>query len=185
MLINELPKEIQSKVTAFLKAVDVCFVFLNDYGYIIKEKRIAKQYVVKNIIEVLYQNDELERVVLIYYQPNDIDGNEYNYISVSIYNEIKSFNKKLLLELYIKKYKPELDVKQLTYPNQNNKLTFEENILTCVSGFAYFLSDAGINLINGSEWEDGLIFDWSSAEKILYEEQKKLISGDNRDKPKP
>lgn len=179
MVLNKIPKELQPKVTAFLEAVDVHFSFLTDYGYKIKEEKIATQYAVKNIIEVLYKNEELDRIVIVHYEPNNIENNPVNLISISLFNGIKLLNKELELELYIKKYKPELDIEHLTYLSKNNKATFEENMQTSIAGFAYFLQDTGINLINGSEWEDGLIYDWSSAEKLLYEEQKRIL-GENK-----
>lgn len=176
MVINKIPNELRPKVTAFLNAVDVHFSFLSNYGYKIKEERIATEYTVKNIVEVLYKNEELDRVVLVHYEPINIFEQTVDLVSVSLFNGIKLLNKKLYLELYIKKYKPELDIEHLTYPNKNSKTTFEENMQTSITGFAYFLQDTGINLINGSEWEDGLIYDWSSAEKILYEEQKRILN---------
>jgi hypothetical protein len=181
MVVNKVPKELQSKVKTFLEAVNTNFSFLSNYGYKIKEEKVATQYVVKNIIEVLFKNEELDRVVLIHYEPNDLNGNTIDLISVSLFNGIRLLNKKLLLELYIKKYKSDLKIEHLTYPSMNNKTTFEENMNTSLAGFAYFLHDTGINLVNGTEWEDGLIYDWSSAEKMLYNEQKRILGDNNFD----
>ena len=180
MVINKIPNELRPKVTAFLNAVDVHFSFLSDYGYLIKEERIATEYAVDNIIEVRYKNEDLDRVIIIHYEPKSIDNKDVNLISVSFFNGIKFLNRELGLEYYLKKYKPEFDLEHLTYFNRNSKATFEENIQTSIAGFAYLLQDTGINLVDGSEWEDGLTFDWSSAEKILYEAQKKIIYGDDK-----
>ncbi len=58
------------------------------------------------------------------------------------------------------------------------KETFEENLQNSIDGFAYLLKDVAINIVEGKEWENGLTFDWSSAEKILYREQKRNLSND-------
>lgn len=185
MDINKISEEAQTRVLVFLEAVDKSFSFLNEYGYTIKEERLAPQYVVKDIFEVLYKNEDLDRVVRIQYQFYGYEGNPINLVTVSLFKGVKFLNTELGLEYYLKRYKPEFDMKHLTYPDKNNKATFEENMETSIAGFAYLLQDICVNLINGSEWEDGLTFDWSSAEKIMYEAQKKIVYGDNKDKPNP
>lgn len=178
MVNNKIPNELRPKVIAFLEAVDIYFSFLKDYEYYDIEQRVATQYVVKNVTEVLYKNEKLDRAIVIHYEPNNFEGKPIDLVSISIFDGIKFMIKELELELYIKKYKPEYEIEHLTYPNKNNKNTFKENMNTSVAGFAYFLKDTGMNLVNGSEWEDGLIFDWSSAEKILYKEQKRILGED-------
>ena len=61
---------------------------------------------------------------------------------------------------------------------KDNNDSFETNINKSLAGFAYFLKDTGAKLIDGSEWEEGLFYDWSSAEKMLYKEQKKRLDND-------
>ena len=178
---NKIPNELQSKVIAFLNAVDTHFSFLSDYGYTVKQERLATQYVVDNIIEVSYKNEDFDRIIRIQYEPKDLDNKDVDFISVSIFEVIRFLNKEIKFALYIKKYKPDFDIEHLSYCNKNKQASFEENIHTAIAGFAYLLKDIGINLVNCSEWEDGLTFDWSSAEKMLYEAQKKIIYGDNKD----
>lgn len=181
MVLNKITSDFRHNVKTFFDLVDLHFSFLKKYGYRVKETRLATQYSVSNIVEVIFENTDLERIIVLHYEPNDLDGNAVHLISVSLFNRIKNQNKELELGLYIKKYKPELDIEHLKYPMKNYNGNFEESINKSLSGFAYFLKDEGINLIKGSEWEDGLFYDWSSAEKILYKEQKKnLGNSDDR-----
>jgi len=179
MVINKVPKEIKPKVKAFLNAVEIHFQFLENYNYKVSKIGIATQYVVDNIIEVIYQNDKLDRLIVIHYEPKDIDDNNIDLVSLSIFNGIKLLDKELVLKKYLKKYKSDLEIEHLTYPNKNGKDSFKENMETSISGYAYFLSDIGINLVNGIEWEDGLLYDWSAAEDMLYQAQKDTIYGDD------
>lgn len=179
MVVNKVPKEIQPKVKAFLGSVEKYFSFLKDYNYVFNEAKIATEYVVDNIIEVSYKNEKLDRLIVINYEPNDIDNNVVDLVTVSLFSDIRLRNKELVLKKYLKKYKSDLEIEHLTYPSQNGKRSFEENMKTSISGYAYFLKDIGINLVKGTEWEDGLIYDWSAAEDILYKTQKNIIYGDD------
>jgi len=179
MLIDEIPTELRPRIIEFLKLTDKHFSFLNDYGYSVKEEKIAKQYAVKNIIEVVYKNPNIDRAIIIHFEPNDIFGVIANYLSVSFYNGIKFLDRKLLFELYIKKCKPDIDTTFLTKIDKNNKSSFEENLETAMAGYEYFLKDIGIGLINGTEWEDGIYLSWDSASKILYDEQKRILGNDD------
>lgn len=178
MVLNKIPKEIQPRVKVFLDSADVYFSFLSNYGYKIKEERIATEYAVKYIVEIRYKNEELDRIITVHYEPIDVFEKESDYLSVFLFNGIKLLNKKLELELYIKKYRPELNIEHLTYPMKDNNDSFETNINKSLAGFVYFLKDTGAKLIDGSEWEEGLFYDWSSAEKMLYKEQKKRLDND-------
>jgi hypothetical protein len=178
-IINEVSAEVRPKVKEFLRLTDLHFSFLKNYGYNEKEEKIAKQYAVKNMIDVIYKNVHIDRAIVINFQPNKIDGSISNYLSVTFYKGIKFMDKELWLSLYIKKYKPDIDITLLNEIDKNNKPTFEENIAKAMSGFEYFVKDIGIGLVDGSEWEDGLIYDWSSAEKMLYDEQKRILGENN------
>jgi len=182
MLINEIPTEVRPRVSDFLRLTDAHFSFLKNYGYYEKEEKIARQYVVKNIIDVIYKNADIDRAIIIHFEPNDLDGSVTNHLSITFYDGIRLMNKQLWFNLYIKKYKPDIDTTLLTKIDKNNKSTFEENLETALTGFEYFIKDIGIGLIDGSEWEDGIFYDWSSASKILYDEQKRILGNDTKKK---
>ncbi len=104
MVINKVPKDIKPKVRVFLNAVEKHFSFLKDYGYTFKEAKIATEYVVDNIIEVLYQNEKLDRLIIIHYEPIDIDEEEIDNITIMFYKGIKLRNNKLEFDMFIEKY---------------------------------------------------------------------------------
>lgn len=182
MVINKVPIKIRPKVKSFLNAVDKHFSFLiKDYGYEFKEAKIATEYVVDNVIEVLYQNEELDRLIIIHYEPIDIDQEEADFITLIIYKGIEFRKNKLEFDLYIEKHNSVYDTSDLNEVNKNNKASFDENMETSVSGYAYFLKDIGINLVNGNEWENGLVYDFKAAEDMLYQAQKDIIYGEKGD----
>jgi hypothetical protein len=175
MVLNKVTPEIRPKVTEFFNAVDNHFSFLKNYGFTDIEKKIATGYAVKDVVEVLYKNSKLNKTILIQYNPYDVFGNNIDYLHISLFKGVEYSNNELVLKLFIKKYKPELDIEHLTYPMKDNNYSFEININKSLLGFAYFLKDTGVKLIDGSDWEEDLFYDWSSAEKILYDEQKKKL----------
>ncbi len=181
MVLNKVPKEIRPKVKVFLNAVDKHFSFLKNYNYKVKNIRIATEYAVDNIIEITYINKELNREIIIHYEPNNIDGDIIDLISVTFNNNRFNLNKELEFDIFIEKYNSKVDVDNLNYPAKNSKGSFKENMETSISGYAYFLKDIGINLVNGTEWEDGLVYDWSAVEDILYQAQKDVIYGGDND----
>ena len=179
MVLNKVSNDNRDKAKVFLNVVEKQFSFLKNYGYKFKEAKVATEYVVNDIVEVHYQNDELKRLIIIHYEPIDIDNKEIDLISISLFNGVTNLDKELVLKKYLKKYKSTLEIEHLTYPIKNNKSSFRENMKTSISGYAYFLKDVGENLIKGKEWEDGLIYDWSSAEDILYKAQKDALSDED------
>ncbi len=79
------PKEIKPKVEVFVNAAKYHFDFLKDYNYNIEKIGIATKYVVDYITEVVYQNDALDRKLVIHYEPIDIDNDVVDLVSIYIY----------------------------------------------------------------------------------------------------
>ncbi len=152
-----------------------------ELGYSDIEERIADQYVVKNVVEVNYRNLSLDRLVSIEYTPNTLDNKPENFIGVSLFKDIKLLKQELDFRLYVKKYHPDFEFTHLSYFMKNNKTSFEENLNISLAGFSYILQEMGENLLKGSEWENGLIVDWSSASSVLYKEQKRILGENNDD----
>lgn len=171
----------QSRISVFFKLVKENMSFLENLGYVDIEEKLATQYVVKDIVEVLYKNINLDRVIIVYFEPNSIDNTISNFLSVSIYNGIELMDRELLFILYINKYMPEVDVDCLTYIDKNKGNSFEENIQTSLAGYTFFLKEIGSQLLDGSEWEDGLYYSMASAEKLLYEQQKRIFGISDRE----
>ncbi len=181
MDLNKISKKIRLKVKMFLSSVEASFSYLNEYNYKVKTVSIATEYVVDNIINVFYENKELNRKILIQYQPYDIDEEIVDLISVTIYKGVGMNFQELDFDIYLEKYKPDLDIEKLSSPMKNSNYTFKENIKTSIAGYAYYLKDIGLNLINGVEWEEGLVLDWSSAESMLYQQQKKFLGNEDNE----
>lgn len=186
MVINKITKEVKPRVKTFFKGVETHFAFLKEHGYIAIGERLPSGYAVKDIVEFLYINHSSGRAIIIHFEPNNLEGDSINLISINLYKGARMINdnllwdKQLVLSLYVEKYKHEFDILHLTYPDKNKEDSFEKNLNISLSGWAYFLKDIGINLVNGSEWEDGLFYDWSSAGKMLYDEQKRILENDER-----
>ena len=178
MINIKVSRKNKLKVSAFVNATKKYFKFLEDYNYTLKSITTSKQHSVKDIIEIRFENEEIDRLILIIYEPDDIKGNVIDLLGISFYNGIKSLNKELVFEKFLEKYKPELEIEHLIYPNKNNKDSFDENVELSLSGLSYFIKEVGISLVDGTDWEDGLFYDWSSAQETLYKEQKKQL-GDN------
>lgn len=172
-MINKVSKEVRPRVKDFLNVASNSFKFLEEYGYMLKEERIATEYVVNDVIEVIYQNEKLDKLIIIHYEPIDIEQKDIDYLTVMIYKGEKSYKNKLELDIFIEKYHSDFDTNVLSDVNKNNKKSFKENMEASMLGYAYFLKDIGIKLISGNEWESGLIYDLSSAEEIIYKQQKK------------
>lgn len=184
MVLNKVPKDIKPKVKVFLKAVDKHFSFLLEKGYVIKKIEKSERYsVANNIIEVFYKNEKLDRLVIVHYDPGLSSEERKDFIDVSIYKGEDLHFGQLKFDMYLEKYLSATDFDSLNYPRKNNKSSFKENMETSITGYSYFLKDVGENIIDGKEWEDGLRFDWSSAEDILYQAQKDIIYG-KKDKDK-
>ncbi len=176
MVINKIPKDIRPKVKVFLNAVDKHFSFLLVQGYTIKKIEKSTRYsVANNIIEVFYKNEEFDRLIIVHYDPGNSLEEGKDFIDVSLFKGEDLHFGQLKFDMYLEKYLSERNFDNLNYPNKNNKGSFKANMEASISGYAYFLKDVGENLINGKEWEDGLRFDWSSAEDILYKAQKDIL----------
>lgn len=182
-MINKISKEARPRVKDFLEVVSKYFQFLEEYGYNLREQRIATEYIVKDIVQVIYYNKSINRFIVIYYQPKDIDGEDVDLVTLSFYDDDDHIlsNNEILFSKYIEKYATEnnIDLEKLKYLNKNNKETFRKNMEASMSGYVYFLKDIGMKLITGEEWEKGLIIDISSAETMLYEQQKKELGKDD------
>ena len=182
MVINKIPKDIRPKVKVFLNVVDKHFSFLLDQGYVIKKIEKSTRYsVANNIIEVFYKNEKSDRLIIVHYDPGENLEEEKDFIDISLYKGEDLHFDQLKFDMYLEKYLLETNFDSLNYPNKNNKGSFKENMEASISGFAYFLKDVGENLISGTEWEDGLRFDWSSAEDILYKAQKDILRDNDND----
>lgn len=182
MVINKVPSKLKAKVASFLSSIDKHMVFLKDFGYNLQDIKIATEYAVDYVIEVIYRNEKLNRIMVIHYEPIDIDENTVDLLTLHFYNDKFMLDKnKLEFDKYLKKYIPEVDLQSLNYPNKNNRPTFEENIDISVSGYSYYLKESANDILIGMEWEDGLTFDWSSAEDVLYKAQKRIIYGKKPD----
>lgn len=176
MVINKFSKEIRSKVKIFLDLIDRSFSFLENYGYNIKNERLASEFSVDDVVQVTYYNKEIDRLIAIQYEPKDIDGKSINLVTISFFKGDDPFlDDELKFDIYIRKYGNEnqIDVLNLKYPDRNNESSFRKNLDISINGYLYYLKDIGISLINGDEWENNLIIDWSNAEKVIYNEQKK------------
>ena len=125
MVLNKVSKKVKPKVKIFLDTTDKYFSFLKDYGYVFKGAKIATEYVVDNIIEVQYQNEKLDRLIIVHYEPIDIDDEEVDNISVIFYRGIKLHNSKLEFDLFIEKHNPDFDTNNLNDINKNNKGSFK------------------------------------------------------------
>lgn len=182
-MINKISKSVRLNVETFFDVISKRFQFLKEYGYELKEKRIATEYAVEDVVEVLYYNKYINRLIVLHYEPKDIDGKFIDLLTLSLYNDDDHIlsNNEILFSKYIEKYASEnkIDLEKLDYPNLNGKETFKENLEVSISGYVYFLKGIGINLILGKEWEDGLKIDLSSAEEMLYKQQKKELGEDD------
>lgn len=175
---NKITEELKPRISFFLEFVKMYFSFLQEFGYLDIEERIAEEYVVKNIVEVRYKNKFLNQIVNIHFEPIDIDNNPINLINLFILRN--EGIEKLNFELYINKYYPQIDTTHLSYPKKNEGQTLKTAIQISCAGYSYLLKDIGLDLLNGLEWEDGLIHTWSSASEILYKEQIRILRENNK-----
>ncbi|MFP9097907.1 hypothetical protein ACLI09_02535 [Flavobacterium sp. RHBU_24] len=177
MDLNKITEETRPRVLSFLNAVKTHFSFLTDLGYKDIEERIATEYVVKNIVEIRYKNISLNQTINIHYEPNDINNKSVDLVNLFILKG-DFMDKKLNFALYLNKYYPEIETKHLSYPKANEIQTFDEAMQITSAGYSYLVKDVGLSLVKGLEWEDGLIYTWSSAAKSLYSEQKRILGED-------
>lgn len=175
MINNKVFIEKCPRTKIFLEMVNRFFSFLKDYEYQFKEIKLETDYVLEDIVEVLYENKNLNRLIVIHYEPNDSYGNKIDFISLSLFKDRILQTKELVFKKYLYKYRPDIQIEHLSYLRINNKATFEDNMRISISGFSYFLSDIGVNLLNGSEWEDGLIYDWFCINDIFNISPKECL----------
>ncbi len=153
---NKYPKEIRPKVEGFVHAAKTHFGFLKDYDYKITKIGIATEYVTDYITVIVYQNDVLNRKMIIYYQPFNSYDDMIDLVSVDIYNtNIESYKGELELTDYIKQHKLDIETEHLTYPNKHGKGSFKENMEAGISSFASIVKEIWMDFINGSKWEEG------------------------------
>ncbi len=153
---SNYPKEIRPKVEVFVNAVKHHFGFLIDHGYRINKIGLATQYVVDHITEIIYQNDAINRKIVIQYQPINVRNENIDLISVFIFNtSLESYKGELRLTNYIEKHKLNMDIDHLYYPNKHGKGSFKENMEAGISNCASIVKEIWMDFINGSKWEEG------------------------------